>query len=152
MSQPRMIKSVPATQDFEFLYGAFQLSKVHVPYFATTLTLQEAASDLKLTSEIFGSENINWTLTELFQREIDWSRVHKKIVPYLQTSDTPQFFSSIVIALLPYDPTRSRLLDQFDDSVTWAAPTLTDKKYVPSNTYSWPDHVRLLGRLESTRG
>lgn len=117
--QIKVHKNVSATQEFDFLYGSFELSKVHIPYFATTLTLQDAASDLKLASDILSSEDINWSLTELFQRDIDWSRVHKKIVPYLQTSDTPQFFNSITIALLPYDPKQSRILDRFEDKAQW---------------------------------
>lgn len=122
--QIKVHKTVAATQEFDFLYGSFELSKVHIPYFATTLTLQDAASDLRLAYEILSSEDINWSLTELFQRDIDWSRVHKKIVPYLQTSDTPQFFNSITIALLPYDPKQSRVLDRFDETVPWTPPAL----------------------------
>lgn len=120
----RLIHDVPATSHFDFLYGSFNLSKWEIPYFATTLSLQEAASDLRLTSEIPGAEEIAWSIDELYQRDINWPRVQRQIVPYLRNSEVPQFFNSITIALLPFDQERSELVNEFDGHIDWAPPVL----------------------------
>ena len=121
----RTIEDVSATKNFDFLYGSFRLSKWEIPYFATTVSLKDAATDLRLTSEIPGAEAIEWSLTELYQRDIDWPRVERQIVPYLRNAEIPQFFNSITIALLPYDSTRGRLAAGFDGSIDWLPPQLT---------------------------
>ncbi|MBE1548131.1 hypothetical protein GGC64_002139 [Mycobacterium sp. OAS707] len=117
-----------ATKNFDFLYGSFRLSKWEIPYFATTVSLKDAAADLRLTSEIPGAENIEWSLNELYQRDIDWPRVERQIVPYLRNSEIPQFFNSITIALLPYDTMRGRLADKFDSNIEWNPPELANEE------------------------
>lgn len=92
---------IPGTAHFDFVYGRFQLSSWSIPYFCTTMTARQAADSLKLVHEFPGWEENNWTLEELFQREIDWRRVTQRIVPYLKNRDHPQFFNSITVALLP---------------------------------------------------
>jgi len=120
------VKDVSATKNFDFLYGSFKLSKWEIPYFATTISLKDAATDLRLTSEIPGAENIEWSINELYQRDIDWPRVERQIVPYLRNSEIPQFFNSITIALLPFDTARGRLADKFDKSIDWNPPGLAN--------------------------
>lgn len=126
MGKPTVIKDVSATKNFDFLYGSFRLSKWEIPYFATTISLKDAANDLRLTYEIPGVENIEWNLDELYQRDIDWPRVERQIVPYLRNASIPQFFNSITIALLPYDTGRGRLADRFDSDIEWNPPDLAD--------------------------
>lgn len=118
------VQDVPATPHFSFLYGAFRLSKWSVPYFASTISLEEAARDLHLTTDIPGAEEINWKLDELYQRDLDWPRVERNIVPYLRKQDAPQFFNAITIALLPYDQEQSRLLSDFGSGPDWTPPPL----------------------------
>ncbi|WP_078114098.1 DNA sulfur modification protein DndB [Gordonia sp. IITR100] len=122
----RLIPDVAATQDFNFIYGAFQLSKWTVPYFVSSVTFREAADDLRLASDIPGVEKIPWKLSELFQRDIDWMRVERQIVPYLRSEDHAQFFNSITIALLPFDGENGQILDRFGDRPDyWEAPELS---------------------------
>lgn len=92
---------VLGTPHFDFVYGRFQLSSWSIPYFCTTMNPSDAAQSLKLVREFPGWEDNNWTLEELFQREVDWKRVSHRIVPYLKNRDHPQFFNSITVALLP---------------------------------------------------
>lgn len=110
----RVARDVQSTPHFAFLHGAYQLSHWHVPYFSLTMSVEEAAENLHLTSDIPGSETIGWRLDELYQRDLDWRRVEKTIVKYLQNPAVPQFFNSLTIALLPYDDLKGELVSGFD--------------------------------------
>ncbi|MGW9263161.1 DNA sulfur modification protein DndB [Gordonia terrae] len=122
----RLFSEVSATQDFNFIYGSFKLSQWTIPYFVSSITFQEAADDLRLASDIPGSEDIPWKLSELFQRDIDWARVERQIIPYLRGEEHAQFFNSITIALLPYENQHATILDKFSDSPDyWEAPQLS---------------------------
>lgn len=118
----RALDDIRASAHFDFLYGRFSLSKWKIPYFATTVSLDDAANDLHLTSEIPGGEEIRWSIDELYQRDIDWHRVEQRITPYLRDQESPQFFNSITIALLPYDSSKKETADSFSDAVSWRAP------------------------------
>jgi hypothetical protein len=120
----RAVEDVPATSHFDFLYGTFGLSKWKIAYFATTVTMREAANDLHLTAEIPGAEGIQWHIDELYQRNIDWPRVEGGIVPYLRNPEVPQFFNSVTIALLPFDSETGELVPEFGENHSWAPPEL----------------------------
>ena len=119
----RALEDIRATAHFDFLYGRFSLSKWKVPYFTTTVSLEDAAKDLHLTSEIPAAEEIRWSIDELYQRDIDWHRVEQRITPYLRDAENPQFFNSITIALLPFDSVKGETIDNFVEDVPWRAPT-----------------------------
>lgn len=114
---------VPSTPNFDFLHGEFGMGEWRIPYFATTLTFEEAAQHLHLPSDIPGGENIRWSISELYQRNIDWRRVSRQIAPYLRAPDVPQFFNSITIALLPYNRGDSRIVESLDEG-SWHPPEL----------------------------
>jgi len=118
----RTVEDIRATAHFDFLYGRFSLSKWKIPYFVTTVALEDAADDLHLTTEIPGAENVHWSLDELYQRDIDWNRVEQRITPYLRDIENPQFFNSVTIALLPLDSTKGETVDEFSTSVDWRPP------------------------------
>lgn len=120
----RTVVDVPATPHFDFLYGAFQLSKWRIPYFSTTMTVEEAAESLNLTAEMPGAEAIRWRLDELFQRDIDWPRVERQVLPYLRNVEQPQFFNSITVALLPYNDSTAELQESFHGDYEWSPPPL----------------------------
>lgn len=119
----RALDDIRATAHFDFLYGRFSLSKWKIPYFVTTVSFEDAANDLRLASEVPGADEISWSIDELYQRDVDWHRVEQRITPYLRDTENPQFFNSITIALLPYDPTNAQTVDQFSNGVTWQAPS-----------------------------
>lgn len=118
---------VPATNTMNFLAGAFALGKWRIPYFSTTLSFREAADDLLLTNEMPGTDRIRWTVSELYQRDIDWSRV-QTILKYLIDTDQPQFFNSITVALLPYSERGSEPASSFATSIDWEAPKLLNQE------------------------
>lgn len=118
----RALDDIRATAHFDFLYGRFSISKWKIPYFVTTVSFEDAANDLRLASEVPGADEISWSIDELYQRDVDWHRVEQRITPYLRDTENPQFFNSITIALLPYDPATAQTVDQFSNGVAWQAP------------------------------
>lgn len=119
-------QSIRASNQFHVIAGRFQLhdNGGAVSYLTTTMTLHEANTSLKIAPEIAGDYFTNWTVEELYQRQIDWERVSREIVPYLRAQDHLQFFSAITVALLPViDGCR---IDDMTDS-RFVRPQLTDQ-------------------------
>lgn len=117
------------TPTFFFTSGVYALSSWHIPYLSTTLSFRDAAEFLHVASELPGSESINWKLSELYQRDIDWPRVERQIVPYLNSEDRPQFFNAITVALMPYDREKGDLLDFFEDGSSWTPPPTLNQDF-----------------------
>lgn len=117
---PPPIANVPSTPDFDFISGTYGESKTPITYFLTTMSFGEAAENLTLVSDLPGSADIPWKIEELYQRDIDWARVTKKIVPYLKNTEAPQFFNAITVALLPV---KNNMIVGLNDS-NWSAPVL----------------------------
>ena len=89
------------TQHTVFLKGQYELWRYKIPYFSSVVPFDFAANNFSLIEDIPESERINWSLSELFQRDIAWERVGREIVKYLKNESRPQFFNAFTIALLP---------------------------------------------------
>jgi len=89
------------TQALTFLKGEYSLSKYRVTYYVSPVSFDFLASRFSLIEELPGVEHIDWTLSELFQRDISWERVDKEIVKYLKNNTQAQFFNALTVALLP---------------------------------------------------
>ena len=126
MNPRRVVEDTPATPHFDFLYGQYRLSSWVIPYFSTTMSLPDVASSLHLTADFPGSDVVQWKLDELYQREVDWPRVERRIVPYLRATQQPQFFNALTIALLPMGHSLSGTQRAFGDERAWHPPALTD--------------------------
>jgi DGQHR domain-containing protein len=96
---PRPI--VHSSPEFDFISGRFADSASPVAYFVTVMKYREAATSLKLVSDLPGASAVDWKIEELYQREVDWNRVNRRILPYLRQANQPQFFNAITVALLP---------------------------------------------------
>jgi DGQHR domain-containing protein len=117
---PRPI--IHASPEFDFIAGRYADSSSPVAYFVTVMKYREAASSLRLVSDLPGSSALDWKIEELYQREVDWNRVNRRIIPYLRQANAPQFFNAITVALLPQVGGRiSGMTEQ-----GWAAPPLKD--------------------------
>ena len=127
MSTRPVVVDIPATPQFDFLYGRYKLSSWAIPYFSTTMSMREAHKSLRLSADFPGSDAVKWQLNELYQREIDWPRVERRIVPYLSAMDGPQFFNSLTIALLPMDRDLVRSPQPFSSDFPWNPPALTNE-------------------------
>jgi hypothetical protein len=122
---PEPIDVTPSTPPFDFLYGSYNLNDWCVPYLTTTLKIPDAAEYLRLPSELPGSEDIDWKVEELYQRDIDWGRVQTGLVQnYLSSKSHPHFFNSITIAILPFDDTANTRRNDFGNSYSWNAPAM----------------------------
>lgn len=91
------------TDDLIFLPGEFKLSDTEsVPYFAAVMPLQDLVQQIKLVEDIPEEALLDWSLEELFQRDISWDRVKSDLVDrYLKVRNKLSFFNSLTIALLP---------------------------------------------------
>jgi hypothetical protein len=121
MIKPVLRPTASPSPQFPFIYGRYALSTWRVPYFVTSMTVTDAAKSLKLVNEFPGAESLNWKIDELYQRDLDWTRVQRQILPYLKANEQPQFFNALTIALLPI---RNRRIDEGFDSNGWNAPDL----------------------------
>ena len=128
MSTRPVVVNIPATPDFDFLYGRYKLSPWAIPYFSTTMSMRAAAKSLALSADFPGSDAVKWEINELYQREIDWPRVERQIVPYLSLTDEPQFFNSLTIALLPMDRDLVGSPRPFSSDFPWSPPALHNEK------------------------
>ena len=101
MAKPKSATTVRKTPNFDFIFGRYSHSHSAVPYFQVSMSFGDISTYLNLVSEMPGASAMNWKVEELFQRDIDWGRVTRKIVPYLKQREQPHFFNSLTIALLP---------------------------------------------------
>lgn len=101
--QMRITPDIPPelTPPVVYLRGKFSLWKFVIPYFSSVIPLGFARDKFALIEDIPDEERIEWSLEELFQREVSWERVKNELVPYLRSENQPQFFNALTIALLP---------------------------------------------------
>lgn len=117
--QPMPASDISRTPNVDFLFGTSGLAQHTIPYFQVSMKLQIAASELVLVNEMPGAADQHLKIEELFQRDIDWTRVEREIIPYLQNDTHPQFFNALTIALLPM---RQRRIIGFDSAASWSPP------------------------------
>ncbi|RMD84513.1 MAG: hypothetical protein D6815_04005 [Candidatus Dadabacteria bacterium] len=147
MITPRPAEASTKAGDYDFLFGYFAADRLTIPYFQVCMTFRQAAESLVLVSDLPGVSKLDWTVEELFQREIDWQRVRHDIVPYLRREAGPHFFNSLTIALVPFDGDRIRA---YDDPVDWVAPRLDHSNYSKQATFG-PVRCGYWGQWEDPR-
>lgn len=91
------------TESLLFVPGEYKLSQVgRLPYFTAVMSLQDLVNQIKLVEDLPEETRLDWSLEELFQRDISWDRVQRELVNgYLKDSNKLSFFNSLTIALLP---------------------------------------------------
>ena len=91
------------TDPLVFVRGEYRLSQVgRVPYLVAVMSLQDLVNQIKLVEDIPEEARLDWSLEELFQRDISWDRVQTELVNgYLKDANRQSFFNSLTIALLP---------------------------------------------------
>jgi hypothetical protein len=96
------------------LHGCYTLSEgARIPYFATLMPLDRVIGELKIAEDISASLETKWTLTELFQREVDRERVAKDIVKgFLKDPNKLKFWNALTVVLLPRTR-EGKMLDAF---------------------------------------
>jgi len=98
------------------LTGIYTLSEgIALPYFLSLVEINRAIDELKIAEQIPASLDTQWSLKELFQREIDEKRVEDDIVKgYLLDPKKLKFFNAITIVLMPKGAD-GKIQDTFDD-------------------------------------
>lgn len=98
-------------------HGTYTLSAgMSVPYFLTAMPIERAIEELKTHEQIPANLDNRWSLSELFQREIDQERVLKELVNgYLSDPRKLKFFNALTIVLMP-KAADGKLLDMFPAS------------------------------------
>lgn len=91
------------TSPLVFLRGEFSLWNYRIPYFSSVVSLSFAIDKLSLIEDIPQFERMEWSIEELFQRDISWNRIQRELLEYLRNEQQPQFFNSITVALLPQE-------------------------------------------------
>lgn len=89
------------TPEIVYLKGEFSLWKYKIPYYCAVVPAKFAADKFSLIDDIPDAERIEWSLEELFQRDIAWERIETDLLAYLKNENRPQFFNALTIALLP---------------------------------------------------
>lgn len=91
------------TEPFLFIPGEYTLSLVgRVPYFSAVMPLENLVDEIKLVEDIPENVRLDWSLEELFQRDINWKRVKTELVDgYLKDPNKLSFFNALTVALLP---------------------------------------------------
>jgi hypothetical protein len=100
------------------LTGVYTLSEgIALPYFLSLVEINRAIDELKIAEQIPASLDTEWSLKELFQREIDEKRVEEDIVKgYLLDPKKLKFFNAITIVLMPKGAD-GKIQDTFDDLI-----------------------------------
>ena len=75
--------------------------------FIQTAITRDELDDITLIENIPGSEK--WEVRDLFQRDVDDSRVLNSIVPYFQDPTKVKYFNPLTLILLPLDDTRENV-------------------------------------------
>lgn len=81
------------------VYGQFGSGAgIHAFYLQSALTPDELEW-VSLISDIRGSER--WSVSDLFQRDVDNDQITNSLLPYLQDTDKIKFFNPLTLTLLP---------------------------------------------------
>lgn len=91
----------PYTPDQTFTSGTYDVGPTTLPYFSTTLPIEQALKYLTLAEDIVFDPTEPIRFEELFQRTLDKDRSRNEIANYLQTAERPKFFNSFTVVLLP---------------------------------------------------
>ena len=68
------------TPEIVFLKGSVSLWNYSIPFFTTNVPLAFAERHFKLFEDLPQADTGEWSLEELFQRDISWDRVEKEIL------------------------------------------------------------------------
>lgn len=91
------------TDELIFVPGKFQFSDTEsISYFSVVMPLPDLVDHINLVEDIPEAALLDWSLDDLFQRDLDKKRVETELVKqYLNDESRLRFFNSLTIALLP---------------------------------------------------
>lgn len=90
------------TEELDVTIGIFEVGNYRVPYLSAVVPLTKVAAYFNLVTDNPKFVDQDWSLTELFQRDINHHRVDDIASHYLnaEVSNRPPFFNSITVVLM----------------------------------------------------
>jgi len=83
------------------LSGKYSLSeRVSIPYLLASVSIDRVIDELKIAEQIPPSLENQWSINELYQREIDRGRINVLAREYLADAKKLKFFNAITIILM----------------------------------------------------
>lgn len=122
----RSHSTIRSTSPVAVSFGAFHIGGYRVPYMSSILRLGDVAEWFNLVTDDPKYAYQDWTVEELFQREVDHSRVVDIADNYLspKRANRPPFFNSLTVVLCPRE--------EYED------------EYVaPDEVHEYPQHLKL---------
>jgi hypothetical protein len=117
--------------------------------FLETVISKDELDNITLISQIPGSET--WEVRDLFQRDVDDSRVTHQILPYLKNDTLVKYFNPITLILLPMAESAREVLKE----VEFISPQMSTEDdikeyYEKLNFYKFSiyDHEEPLAKIE----
>ncbi|MCY4255147.1 MAG: hypothetical protein OXE51_03355 [Gammaproteobacteria bacterium] len=92
----------------EGVYGEFGADAGVQAFYVQAVLAPAQLRLISLISDIQGSER--WSVRDLFQRDVDNSRVTQALLPYLQDSSKIKFFNPLTLTVLPMDANGTSVL------------------------------------------
>lgn len=114
-----MSDRIVAGQNFNFTdpidvtCGSFQIGEYRVPFQTAIIRAQQAKDYLNLVTDDPKYAQQDWTVEELFQREISYGRVIEIAENYLNPAKARRspFFNSLTVVLVPNDTTDAQIFN-----------------------------------------
>ncbi len=113
------------TSDFQFVRGEYAIGGEQVPYFCTTMKVEDARKYLNLARELAVDPDDPINIEELMQRDVDADRANSEIAEYLKQPARIKFFNSLTIVLVPVEKD-GRSKKAFDENVPLPQDLVTD--------------------------
>jgi DGQHR domain-containing protein len=122
--------AVAASPELQYVQGGLMLKTTAVPYFATSMNVQWLAEHLRLPADLPVDPSRPLDIEELFQRELNKTRVREEIFPYLQQRNSLRFFNALTVVLLPLDPDSRYLMDHYPSEDLAPRSATANEKHV----------------------
>lgn len=103
-----------------------------LPYFIVSMEIERALEELKIAEQMSPDINRQWSLNELFQREVDRDRVKSDLIEgYLADPHKLKFFNAITIVLMPKDGDSFKLEVEPDKkpAIPWSTNDKNDEQW-----------------------
>ncbi len=126
------------------LAGRYTLSSSveRLPYFMCAMPLDRAIDELSVMEHVSPSLDNNWSLSELFQRELDDARIeHDLVKGYLGDASKLVFFNALTVVLIPKGD-NGTMLDQFAEAtdpppIPWSSSDQQDAQFAEFDSEAW---------------
>ena len=120
------IKKLVFNQQLNGVFGEFGSGAGLQAFYLQSAITPAELDRISLISEIPGSER--WPIQDLFQREVDQSRVRHGLLPYLRDATKIRFFNPLTLTLLPMESDGRSIVNSMprveeksadEDGATW---------------------------------